>query len=89
MTSRQCECGLKYVPGIDDEFHDKHHAEYLYGPSISAIAELQSVETVGGHPLFVIDHRVPLSQRKAFFRVALVAQGSMPEYPAGSPEDPF
>lgn len=81
--SMDCECGLQFISGRDDEFHAKFHAEYLHGPSISILEELISIERISGHPLFVIDSVVPEGKRDLFTKVADTAQASMQDYPIG------
>ena len=69
--------------GVDDEIHHKYHSEYLKGPVIPIIRELTAFKVIDGYPVFVISGRTPLSRRKLFVELALVAQRSMQDYPAG------
>jgi GNAT superfamily N-acetyltransferase len=81
----QCECGLAYMPGEEEEEreHSLWHSEYLRGPALPQLANLARVGEIWGYSVFCVDREVPLALRCELARVAFVAQRSMPDFPTG------
>ena len=80
-----CECGLTYMPGIpeDDERHAREHAEYLSGPALLEINQVNEVASVGQLSVHLLDGSYPLPLRRRLAYVAMVAHRCMSSYPTG------
>lgn len=80
-----CECGFRYVVGHpeDEEQHAHIHAEYLSGPVIPVVHQVLPIAIDGALTIHLVDGTCPISIRRSFAHVAMVAQRSMPRYPSG------
>ena len=65
------------------KYHKKIHAEYLSGPEIPSVHQLYHSTTIGDLSIYIIDGTCPMETRRELSHVAMVAQRSMPNYPAG------
>lgn len=81
----RCECGLSYVEGLaeDEKVHVRIHDEYVNGATLQALPSMQPAGHVAGFPVVVADGTTPKAIRKELATAALVAQRTMPDYPAG------
>lgn len=78
-----CECGLDYMPGVDDDVHAKRHAEYQNGPAIEVLSKIERTDSIGQLALIVVDAKLRYPIRKQIAKVAEVAHYSMQQYPIG------
>jgi hypothetical protein len=80
-----CDCGLHYVVGDpkDEERHRRVHGDYASGPDIPDLAHARELGPLRDFQLLLVDCSVPQAARSRIARVAMVAQRSMPRYPAG------
>lgn len=63
--------------------HAREHAEYLSGPALPEISQVNEVASVGQLSVHLLDGSHPLPLRRTLAHVAMVAHRCMPSYPAG------
>jgi hypothetical protein len=80
-----CKCGLNYVHGHpeDERRHKRLHLEYARGPLLRILPCIPKIGMVEGYHVHLVDSSVPEAKRHQLAHVAMVAQRSMPSYPAG------
>ena len=85
IVGNPCECGLAYDQNIakDRRRHAKMHTEYLSGPQIKDLQSLQFIDSIEGFPIRLVTTSTPIELRRKFAHIAMVAQRTMPGYPAG------
>jgi hypothetical protein len=73
------------VPGEpdDEKRHAQIHVEYFSGPEIPAVRLIPHTTTIGELSIYVVDQTCPIEIRREISHVAMVAQRSMTDYPAG------
>lgn len=84
----RCECGLDFVPGhpADEQSHARWHDEVFNGLPVTGLGGTQ-VGTLRDFTLWRCDGSQDRATRKAYADVALVAQRTMQDYPAGFDAD--